>query len=400
MLNRSNCDVGLGDAGLGDVQLIFRIALLLAWDARYMSQILTFLGKGGVGRTTVAIATAKRFAGQGKRVLLAIEEPGPAPGILLGASLSADPQEISPNLQVVQLQAAVLLERSWEEVKQLEAQYLRTPFFKEVFGQELGVLPGMDSALVLNAIREHDASGNYDVIVFDGAGDQATLRMLGMPEIASWYLRRFRKVFADSDLGRTLSPFIQPITSAVLNVGWSDDLFNQPVAQQANNLLEQGKQAVADPNRVVAYLVMTPESGAIATAKYLWGAAQQVGLTVAGAIVNQSHGDIDLSPEFAPLPVRVVPVQPVNDWQPLIEALPNFDQASQVPRPIAVNVVERKVCLFLPGFDKKQVKLTQYGPEITIDAGDQRRNIFLPPELSGKPVTGAKFQDGFLIISF
>jgi arsenite-transporting ATPase len=258
----------------------------------------------------------------------------------------------------------------------------------------------MDSALVLNAIREYDASGKYDVIVFDGAGDQATLRMLGMPETASWYIRRFRKVFADSDLGRTLSPFIQPITSAVLNVVWSDDIFNQPVAQQANNILEQGKQAIADPNRVVAYLVTTPEEGAVVTAKYLWGAAQQVGLTVGGVILNQSDDSSQVSQEFAPLSISAVPNQPVNDWQPLVDALPNFDSATQSPRPIAINVADRKVSLFLPSFDKKQVKLTQYGPEITIEAGDQRRNILLPPELSGKPVTGAKFQDSFLIISF
>jgi arsenite-transporting ATPase len=96
----------------------------------------------------------------------------------------------------------------------------------------------------------------------------------------------------------------------------------------------------------------------------------------------------------------MIPVQAVNDWHPLMGALPEFDQATQAPRPIAVNVAERKVSLFLPGFDKKQVKLTQYGPEITIEAGDQRRNVYLPAELRGQPVKGAKFQDGYLIISF
>lgn len=365
-----------------------------------MALILTFLGKGGVGRTTVAIATAKRFANQGKRVLLAIQEAGPAPGLMLNTALEAEPKEVSTNLKAVQFQAATLLEKSWDEVKKLEAQYLRTPFFKEVYGQELGVLPGMDSALILNAIREYEASGQYDVIVFDGAGDQNTLRMLGMPEIASWYIRRFRKVFADSDLGRTLSPFIQPVTSAVLNVGWTDDLFNQPVAQQANNLLEEGRQAVSDPKRVIAYLVTTEDDGAIATAKYLWGAAQQVGLTVGGIILNQANDGSALTQEFSPLGVNVVPRQPANDWQAIIDGLPSFDAGAQVPRSIAVSLADRKVSLFLPGFDKKQVKLTQYGPEITIEAGDQRRNILLPPELSGKPVTGAKFQDNFLIISF
>jgi len=363
-----------------------------------MALILTFLGKGGVGRTTIAIATARRFASEGKHVLFVGQEP--LLSLMLGVVVGADPQAIMPNMEAVQLQVATLLERSWEQVKQLETQYLRTPFFKEVFGQELGVLPGMDSALVLNALREYDASGKYDVIVYDGTGDQATLRLLGMPEILSWYARRFRKVFTNSELGKTVMPFLQPIAGAVLNVSWTDDLFNQPAAQEATNLLEQGKQAVSDPKRVVAYLVTTADAVAIATAKYLWGAAQQVGLTVGGVILNQGETSEAIVQTFQPLSVTAIPMQAVNDWQPLMDRLPDFDQTIQVPPPIAINVAERKVSLFLPGFDKKQVMLTQYGPEITIEAGDQRRNILLPPELSGRSVTAAKFQDNFLIISF
>jgi len=365
-----------------------------------MALILTFLGKGGVGRTTIAIAAAKRFAGQGKRVLLATQDPGPGVGLILNAALNPEPTHYETNLDVVQLQAAALLERSWEEIKKLEAQYLRTPFFKEVYGQELGVLPGMDTALVLNAIREYEASGKYDMIVYDGTGDQTTLRMLGMPEVLSWYVRRFRQVFANSDLGKTVIPLLQPIAIAVLNVSWTGDIFEQPATQQVNNLLDEGKAAVADPNRVAAYLVTTPDEVAIATAKYLWGASQQAGITVGGVILNRSEGDTSLDQQFDPLPISPVPTQAINDWHPLVNALPNFDQAAQMPRPVAVNVAERKVSLFLPGFDRKQVKLTQYGPELTIEAGDQRRNVFLPPELRGKAVTGAKFQDGFLIISF
>jgi anion-transporting ArsA/GET3 family ATPase len=365
-----------------------------------MAFILTFLGKGGTGRTTIAIAVAKKLASQGKRVLLIGQDSSPAFAVAVGATLGTDPQEIEPNLRVVQLQTAMLLERSWEDVKKLEAQYLRTPFFKEVFGQELGVLPGMDQALALNALREFDGSGQYDVIVYDGDGNQTMLRMLGTPEILSWYIRRFRQVFVDSDLGRTLSPFIQPVASAVLtNSNFAGDNFAQPTGQ-VNTLLDQGKQAVNDPKRMAAYLVTTEDPGAIATAKYLWGSAQQIGLTVAGVLVNRAETPNGLGETFEPLPITTIPIQAVNDWHPLMGALPEFDQATQAPRPIAVNVAERKVSLFLPGFDKKQVKLTQYGPEITIEAGDQRRNVYLPAELRGQPVKGAKFQDGYLIISF
>ncbi|NET00674.1 MAG: ArsA family ATPase [Sphaerospermopsis sp. SIO1G1] len=366
-----------------------------------MALILTFLGKNGIARSKIAIAAAKLLANQGKRVLLAgLAEP--TLPILLETTLSPDPQEIAPNLQAVQFQASVLLERNWEELKKLEAQYLRTPIFKEVYGQELVVLPGMDNALALNAIREYDSSGKYDAIIYDGTGDASTLRMLGMPESLSWYVRRFRQLFVNSELGKSISesPLIQPLITSFFNVNWTADNFAQPT-NQVNNLLDQGKAAIADPKRVASFLVTTSDPIDVASSRYLWGTAQQIGLTVGGTILISADNDHQLSAEFSPLPVSVVPDISQGEWQPLIDALPNLEaQASQAPKPIEVDVHSRKVSLFLPGFDKKQVKLTQQGPEVTVEAGDHRRNIFLPPALSGRPVTGAKFQNSYLIISF
>jgi anion-transporting ArsA/GET3 family ATPase len=366
-----------------------------------MALILTFLGKNPVARSKIAIASAKLLASQGLRVLLAgLAEP--TLPILLDTSLSTNPQEIAPNLQVVQFQSSVLLERSWEEVKNLEAQYLRTPILKEVYGQELVVLPGMDSALALNAIREYDASGKYEVIIYDGTGDSFTLRMLGIPESISWYVRRFRQLFVNSDLGKTISesPIIQTLISSFFNFNWTTDNFAQPT-NQVNNLLEKGKSALADPSRVTAFLVTSPDPLEVATAQYLWGSAQQINLTIGGVILVSSALESSLSEQFNPLPISLVPDSPIGEWQPLIEALPNFAQQSlQALRPIEIDLNNNQVRLFLPGFDKNQVKLTQYGPEVTIEAGDQRRNISLPSALRGKPVTGAKFQHNYLIISF
>jgi anion-transporting ArsA/GET3 family ATPase len=366
-----------------------------------MALILTFLGKSGIARSKIAIAAAKLLATQGKRVLLAgLAEP--TLPILLDTSLTPDPQEIAPNLQAVQFQSSVLLERNWEEAKKLEAQYLRTPIFKEVYGQELVVLPGMDHALALNAIREYDLSGKYDAIIYDGTGDASTLRMLGMPESMSWYVRRFRQLFVNSDLGKTIteSPLIQPLITSFFNVNWTADNFSGPT-NQVNNFLEQGKAAIADPQRVAAFLVTTPDPIDVANSRFLWGTAQQVGLTIGGAIVVSAGENTNLLEEFTPLPLSVVPDVSNGVWQPLIDALPNFvEQALQAPKPIEIDVPNRQVRLFLPSFDKKRVKLTQYGPEVTVEAGDQRRNLFLPPALNGRPITGAKFQNNYLIISF
>jgi arsenite-transporting ATPase len=224
--------------------------------------------------------------------------------------------------------------------------------------------------------------------------------MFGIPEILSWYLRRFIRVLKESDLGKTLSPFIQPITSAILNASWTADDLTQEPTNRANDILGEWKKALADPSRVASYLVTTNDELAITESKYYWGCAQQVGLMVKGVLVNHCQVSDSLSQDFSPLSVKTIPQLTGKDLQSLQDALPDFLADSMPPQAVTVDTVSREVRVFLPGFDKNQVKLTQYGPEITIEAGDQRRNIDLPVPLRGQPVRGAKFQNHYLIISF
>jgi arsenite-transporting ATPase len=224
--------------------------------------------------------------------------------------------------------------------------------------------------------------------------------MLGIPDILSWYFRRVRQTLDQSDLVKAISPFVQPVSSAVLTVSWTpDDLASEP-NNEANQILERGQAALADANRVASFVVTTNQPAAMAAAKYWWGSAQQVGLTVGGVLLNQARVTEELSAEFNPLPVTSIPTLEAQNWQPLMDALPDFKSvANQAPKPIRIDTLKREVKVFLPGFDKKQVKLSQSGPEITIEAGNQRHNIFLPPPLKGQPVKGAKFQQSYLIIS-
>ncbi|WP_310483620.1 ArsA family ATPase [Chamaesiphon sp. VAR_48_metabat_403] len=365
-----------------------------------MPQILTFLGKGGSGRTTVAIAAAKQQANLGRRVLFVSQDPTPATGILLGVPLTDKPQSIGANLEVVLISATVAIERGWEDVKQIESRYLRSPILRNVYGQELAILPGMDSAIALNALRQYDASGKYDTIVYDGTGDLTTLRMAGMADSLSWYLRRFVAVVEESDLWRTVSPIMQPAMAAILTIAWTGESVMSAPMQEANKFLEQSQSVISNPQRVVGYLVTSEDTAAVATAKYLWGSAQQSGLTIGGIIFNRGIVSDTVGAEFDPLAVTSIPMRMGADWQPLIDAMPDFSQAVTAPKPIAIDAAKREVRLYLPGFDKTQVKLTQSGPEVTIEAGDQRRNLLLPPPLKGASVTGAKFQNGYLIISF
>ncbi|BAP18106.1 Get3/ArsA fold putative tail anchor-mediating ATPase NosAFP [cyanobacterium endosymbiont of Epithemia turgida] len=365
-----------------------------------MTLILTFLGKGDSHQSLVSIATAQKLSNLGLRVLLVGQNPGPTLSTLLETPVNTFPTEVSPNLMAVKLSSTFLLEKGWEKVKELESQYLRSPTLQNIYGQELGILPGIDRALFLNALWEYYQSCKYDVIVYDGDSPLSTIRMFGIPEILSWYLRRFGQVLKESDVGKTLSPFIQPIISAILNVSWTpNDPATEPT-NHANDILGKWKNALADPKHVATYLVTTDDELAIAQTKYYWGCAQQVGLIVKGVLVHKGKLIDSLSQEFSPLSVTVISQPTGTDWQSLQDALPDFLADSMPPQPITVDAVSREVRVFLPGFDKNQIKLTQYGPEITIEAGDQRRNIELPVPLRRQPVRGAKFQNHYLIISF
>ncbi|MEL6940621.1 MAG: ArsA family ATPase [Cyanobacteria bacterium J06598_1] len=376
-----------------------------------MTLILTFLGKGGTGRSTAAIAAAQKLTNEGKRVLLISQEAGPVISLMLGTDVSASPSAIATNsnglaggFQAVQLQTTTLLEDNWEKLKKFEAQYLRDPFFRDVFGQELSVIPGMDDFLALNAIREYTESNQYDVIVHDGPGNQSSLRLWGAIGGVDWYFRRFKQVFQSSQFYKSISPFIAPITGAIFSSGLSGDIWSQPETQSVEKMVAKGKALVRDPMQLRAYVVTSDDEIAIATGRYLWSAAQQIGLTVAGTLVNEGKGGADTKDAiaaFEPIPVTKLPYAESGDrWSPIIDALPALTEPVSVPSPMSVDVATSSVKLFLPGFNKTQVKLTQNGPEVTVEAGDQRHNVSLPAALNGRAVTGAKFQSGYLIISF
>ena len=164
--------------------------------------------------------------------------------------------------------------------------------------------------------------------------------------------------------------------------------------------MQEGRDAVVDPERMAAYLVMDGSPVTIATAQQFWGEAQQIGLTVGGVLGNRALEIEAIADAFSPLDITPIPAK-TNGWEEVVAALPDIRQgARSAPKPLEIDIVASQVRVFLPGFNKKQVKLSQNGPQIVVEAGGQRRNIPLPPPLDTKSVTGAKFQERSLILSF
>jgi arsenite-transporting ATPase len=282
-------------------------------------------------------------------------------------------------------------------VKALEAQYLRDPLLKAIHSEELVLLPGMDQALTLNALRELDGSGQYDDIVFDGPEGHTALRMWGLPDGLDWYIRRFQAIVQASALAQALSPFWTPIAGTIFASGRGQESWSEPMAQ-SRGFLDAGRDAVQNPARVMGFLVSRSQT--VAATRYLWGCSQQVGLTV-GAVLDLSPDSNVAAEAFAPLQTYVIPSLVEGNWSPLMAALPDVDQVTKTaPRSLTIDTANNQVRLFLPGFDKSQIGLTQSGPEVTIDAGNQRRNLYLPEPFKNRAVKGAKFQENALILSF
>jgi anion-transporting ArsA/GET3 family ATPase len=367
-----------------------------------MSRIITFLGKTGTEKTVLAIAVAKWFARQGKQVLLVTHCPSGSAEILLEIPLTTIPQVIDSNLQAVQLQATAMLDEVWVELKKLLAIYIPMPESDKLYSGELIILPGFDSLLSFNALRKYYQSGDYEVIIYDGRGDLETLRMLGIPNVLEWYFRRFERMFEGLDLNKIADSIGGPIASAILTANIDTQKLKQGM-EQIRDWIAQGVSVVGDPKRLTSYLVTTEAPGAIAESRWLWGSAQQVHLSISGVFVDCDRETNDLTQlqqAFDPLPIYPLPSLQKPYWASLLEALPNLNDIPLTPPPFEVDLAARLVKVFLPGFTKKQVKLTQYGVELTVEAGDQRRNLLLPSELQGQSIKSGKFEEPYLIVSF
>lgn len=360
-----------------------------------MSRIITFLGNAGTGKTTLAIAAAKWFAQQGKQVLLVTHCPSGSAEILLEIPLTTVPQVIDSNLQAVRLQATAMLDEVWVELKNLLAIYIPMPESDKLYSGELIILPGFDSLLSFNALRKYYQSGDYEVIIYDGRGDLETLRMLGIPNVLDWYFRRFGRMFEGLDLNKIADSIGGPLASAILTANFDTQKLKQGL-EQIRDWIAQGVTVVGDPKRLASFLVTNDEPGAIAESRWLWGSAQQVHLSINGVFVDrdrETNNLAELQQAFNPLTVYPLPSLKQPHWESLLKALPNLDDIPLTPSPFEVDLAARQVKVFLPGFTKKQVKLTQYGAELTVEAGDQRRNLFLPPELQGQPIKSGKLKN-------
>ena len=148
-------------------------------------RIVFFAGKGGVGKTTVAAATALHSARRGIKTLLLSADAAHSVGDVVSADVGREPTDIADGLYAAHLDAQHHLERSWDTLQRRLRSWFESGGADPISAEELTVLPGVEEVLTLLAVREHVRAGQFDAVLVDCGPSAETLRLLAVPDALS-----------------------------------------------------------------------------------------------------------------------------------------------------------------------------------------------------------------------
>ncbi len=389
-------------------------------------RVILMTGKGGVGKTSVAAATGLRCAELGYKTLVLSTDPAHSLADSMELELGHEARPVRPNLWGAELDALAELEGNWGAVKRYITQVLQARGLDGVQAEELAILPGMDEIFGLVRMKRHYDEGEYDVLIVDSAPTGTALRLLSIPEVGGWYMRRFYKPL--QGMSAALRPLVEPLFRPIAGFSLPDkEVMDAPY--EFYEQIEALEQVLTDNQQTSVRLVTNPERMVIKESlrahAYLSLYNVATDLIVANRIipdevtdpffqrwkVSQQQYKQEIYDNFHPLPVKEVPLfaQELCGLEALerLQATlyPGDDDPTQVyyrEETVRITKVEGVYALelYLPGITKDKVQLNKSGDELNIRIGNHRRNLVLPQALAGLQPAGAKMEDDYLKIRF
>ncbi|MDJ1649911.1 MULTISPECIES: ArsA family ATPase [Gordonibacter] len=388
-------------------------------------RIILYTGKGGVGKTCVAAATALHLADAGRRVLVASTDIAHSLGDAFDRPVGSEPVSVAPNLDALEIDPVVAGREAWG---QLQA-YLRVIMTSHggsadeagIEVDELFVFPGLEELLALSVLLDIEEAGAYDVLVVDCAPTGETLSLLKYPE-------RFGSFIEQAlPLKRTALKVGRPVIERVMNMPMPPDTIFDEISALVNRL-ERLRALLVDADRTSLRVVTTPERIVVQEAKRAFAWLHLYGYNVDAVVVNRLYPDdalagyferwselqrvslAEIEEGFAGVPVLRLMLRHSE-----LRGLPGLREAAAElyagvdPEPVlaradAVSVHECndgwELSLAVPFFDKQDLGLRQDGDTLLVAARNQSRRIPLPEELWGRTVTGARYENGCLVVHF
>jgi arsenite-transporting ATPase len=383
-------------------------------------RIILYTGKGGVGKTSVAAATARRCAAAGARTLVLSTDPAHSLAESLQAAVGAEPTDIGGGVWAQQVQAQDELERNWSAAQEWLGAVLAERGVERIAAEELTVPPGADELFSLLQLKRHAESGEWDAIVVDCAPTGETLRLLSFPDAARWWLDRV--------VGRenALLAAARPLARAFLDLSLPDERVMEDVQRLVHNLIAM-HELLRDAERVTIRLVMTPDRMVVAEAMRTFTYLNLYGYLCDAVVVNrvfpadvgayfgawrevQASQLAEVEASFAPVPVLRAPYFEQEVLGPamldrLAGALFSGRDAAVVlhdrlAQELALDGSRAELRLDLPFVSRGDVALKKIGLELVVRVDGHKRTIVLPGALAGFKPTSAKLAEGSLVVGF
>ena len=387
-----------------------------------MPRILLFTGKGGVGKTSVAAATALRAAERGMRTLVLSTDAAHSLGDAFAREIGPAPVPLAPHLDGQEIDVYYSVEKHWGKLQEYIQSLFRWRGAETIYAEEMSVLPGMEEVASFLWVHQHFHSGAYDLIVIDSAPTGETLRFLALPEVGRWWMDKLfplhRKV------ARVLRPAVERLSDIPLPQETTYD-----AAQSLFRQLDSIHATFTDPATTSVRVVLNPETMVIKESQRTYTYLHLFGYAVDAVILNrilpadvaggyfaamreaQRENRRLIDEIFSPLPVLEAPyfareVVGPESLRLLAESLyGDRDPAERFSRGRSFDVTPMAdgrivLALALPNVQKDEIHLSQRGDEITITVGRYRRNVLLPRVLQGRAIERARMEEGKLTVSF
>ena len=241
---------------------------------------ILYTGKGGVGKTSVAAATARRCAASGMRTIVLSTDPAHSLSDSLDTELGSEPTPVSDNLFGQEVQAQQEMERNWEAVQEWLGDLLAERGVDRISAEELTVPPGMDELFSLLQIKRLHEQEEYDAIIVDCAPTGETLRLLSFPDVASWWLE---KVFPWE---KRVVAAARPFARTFLDVSLPSEAVFDDVQRLVRNLVAMNG-ILRDRSSTSIRLVMNPDRMVIREAMRTFTYLNLYGYLTDAVIVNR-----------------------------------------------------------------------------------------------------------------
>ncbi len=385
-------------------------------------RILLFTGKGGVGKTTVAAATAVRAAALGHRTLVMSTDPAHSLADSFEFELGSKPRQVADNLWAEQIDTQARLEANWREIQDYVITLLNWGGVDAVEAEELSVIPGLDELFSLIDISRYQQQGAYDLLVVDCAPTAETLRLLSLPEALSWYIDR---LFPSS---RRIASVARPLLGRLGSLPpiASDAVFG--AVERLYRNLERVRMLLAEPESSTVRLVVNAEKMVVAEARRTYTYLSLFGYRVDAVVVNRLLPDDVTDPyflkwkeiqavhyrsiteSFAPLPI--LPCRLFDDEMVGLDRLGEVagavygerDPAAVLAHSQPMRVSKTKggyaLLLDLPFAERAELDVLRKGEELYVKVGAYKRNVLLPQALQPLDVVSATLRDSTLEVRF